>query len=169
MRILVAFVLIGASMALACGAALAQQTGSEAPDSVNNHLLVHVVKDRGKLRIVKSTVVPSALPKQRDTSRVYPWRYVVVGPDGSTLFTRGMSDPTARRGEFRNPDSPGKIDAVHTNQTGRIDFLIRLPLVEGTRIDFLSLKPAYVRTTIVPEDGYDKVGSVVFPEIEVTP
>ncbi len=155
-------------MALAYGAALAQQTGREAPNPSKKHLLVHVVKNSGDLKIVKSTIVPSALPKQRDTSRIYPWRYIVVGPDTEVLFTRGMSDPTTRRGEFHNPNI-SKIDATLIKRTGRIDFMIRLPLVDGARIDFVSLKPAYVRAAIVPEDGYDEVGSVLFPKVEVTP
>ncbi len=155
--------LLALLLGVACSAANAQESNEPAPKPTRGHLLVHVVKVEDSFKIERATYVASELPKQRRANKIYPWRYTVRAFDGSVIFERGIADPTVLRGEFANADDPQKIDSVRLRKPGRVDFVIRLPLVDGKRIEFFSVKTEFIRSTIIPADGYQNLGSVPFP------
>lgn len=154
---------------VAAGAVSAADNNTEQSLPPAQHLLVQVVKTGKEFKVVRTTLVKSALPKQRSAPRPFAWRFKAVGVDEQVLFLAGLDDPTLLRGEFQNPGDPTRIDAVFTKMPEPVHFTIRLPLLKPDRLDFFAVKPEFAGEAIVPEEGYQKLGSASFPRSEAQP
>jgi len=158
-----------ASLALACAAAADDKPAPRPAPPTSQHLLVEVAKDGDTFRVVRTTVVPSALPKRRDKTRVFPWRCALIAMDGAVLHEVGLADPTELRGEFHNADDPSRIDAVHVRQPEPVHFTVRLPKLTAARIDFFALQPELRRAAKVTAKDYVQLGSAALPEAGKSP
>jgi hypothetical protein len=133
------------------------------------HLLLLVVKEPGGFRVEQSTLVPKPLPKQRDTKRVYPWRFEISNAQGKVVYSSGMADPTEIRGEFANPTDPTKIDLVRVKVKDPVRFTIRVPVQEATEIAFFALDETLGRMPDPPPSAFLRLGATSFPKIESRP
>lgn len=98
------------------------------------HLLLRVVRDGAGFRVADRRVVALSLPPA--PSQGSPaWQVEVQGPEGQILFGQWIEDPTQLRGEFRNPEDPGRMDGYRLNGKGPTSFLLRVPVMEAHRLE----------------------------------
>jgi hypothetical protein len=154
LRVMMGLLMVGT---LGLTPALASEKGA--------HLLVQLVMDGAEFRIVHSQRVEIPLPeKWKDAGRPHPWRLSLLGTKGAVLHQVGLADPTELRGEFHHPDGSGRIQAVHTKHKGPVHFVVRLPLVEASRLRFEALEPSARRQPKPPAEAWQTLGSVSLPK-----
>jgi MYXO-CTERM domain-containing protein len=146
-------------LALSCILVLLLSGVNSKADDEEAHLLALIIKDASGFRIVETTLVNSRLPRQFDRSRIFPWRLNVVGKEGRILYQAGLADPTVIRGEFRNPNEPGKIDAFQIRRNCPVHFSVRLPMVDAARVDILAYESG-----VAGKDNHTRLGSFAYPQ-----
>jgi hypothetical protein len=98
-----------------------------------SHLALLVQWDGSRFTIEKTTLVPSALPKQRMGTPQQAWRYQVLAPDNSVLYAAGLIDPTVLRGEFAASPKDHRIVGTTVVKSLPVTFVVRVPLLDALR------------------------------------
>ncbi len=149
--------------------AIQARHSSAVAKSGGQHLLLQVVWEKNVFTVVKTTLVPSALPLRRARDRFFAWQFKVTDAQDKIIFEAGLDDPTWIRGEFRNEKDPSKIDGYRVKRKEPVHFTIRVPARKARSISFFALKPDQVRKSGLPAQAFARLGAVDFPALRTNP
>jgi hypothetical protein len=148
-----------------CFGFFAADSAAEPAERCNCHVSIQVIKDGARFRVADAQIIPSGIGKQR-RQRYYSWRYRVVGEKGKVLFDRGMNAPGQLRGAFQDESNPRHTEHVRLVRDGPVRFVIRVPLLGASRIEFYRVRAGDLDRSGRLLYSKKKVGAVPFPEIE---
>jgi hypothetical protein len=133
---------------------------AEEQQPAGQHLLVTLVMEKGHIRLEAMQTVARPLPKERDRGRVFPFRARLLAADGRVTFVRGFADPRVLRGEFQDPDRPGRIQSHHLLRTDPVTFVLRLPVTANRRLQIQSLPADQARSPRPSEDSWQTLDTL---------